>query len=377
MIRILHYGLDSHLGGIETYIYKLYNNINKNEFKFDFLTIGKEEVCFYKEFKEMGSDFYSITPRSSNPVKNRLELSKVLKSGKYDIVHCHMNTLSYIAPIKVALKNNSAVLLHSRNAGAPKSILTNILHTINSWFLPRKRIEMVSVSDLAGYWLFGKDAKFTVINNGIDIDKFTFRESSRRRIRKELGIEDEVVILNVGALRQQKNHMFLLDVYKEVTKKHNKTKLILVGDGRLKQDILQKIKLLEIEDNVILLGRRDDIPEILSSADVFLFPSFYEGFPNAVLEAETSGLPCLISDVITKEVIINENCHAMSLDNSVDEWASKLLALKGFKDRKIGAKNIKMKGFSVEDEVRKIEEIYRKMANRAQILRDEPVLSNH
>ena len=361
MIRVLHYGLDSRLGGIETYLNKLYNNIDKNKFKFDFLTHTDKEPCWYKEFTEMGSKFYNITPRSKNPIKNRRELSQLFENEKFDVIHCHLNTLSYILPIKIALKKNIPVIVHSRNAGASKSILSNLLHRINFFILPRKKIKMISVSDLAGKWLFGANTNYEVINNGLNIDKYTFNIEARKNIRNELGIRDELVIAHLGAMREQKNHMFILDIFKEVLKYKTDCKLLLVGDGELRKQITDKINELSIEKSVIITGNRNDVPDILSAADKFIFPSFFEGFPNAVLEAETTGLSCLVSDRITKEVIINNNCKCLSLECSSNEWARALLDLEANMDRKLYAKNIEKNGFSVEDEVKKIQLIYENM----------------
>ena len=358
MIRILHYGLDSHLGGIETYLYKLATHINKEKFHFDFLTIGNEEPCYYKEFSDMGSEFYSVTPRSVNPLKNKNELINLFTSEKFDIIHCHMNSLSYSTPITVGLKSQKNVIVHSRNAQAPKSLKTKLLHEFNSAILPKKKIEMLAVSDLAGEWMFGKGTDFTVINNGIDINKFKFNEKSRKKIRSELGLENQFCVIHVGAFREQKNHLFLLEVFKHIVEMKPNSTLLLVGSGKLLPEIETKIEELGIRKNVILLGNRSDISDLLSASDAFLFPSLYEGFPNAVLEAQTSGLPCLISDSITKEVLINFNCLSLSLDKEPSEWANKLLSLQSYENRKQGAESIKNEGFSVEDEVKKIENLY-------------------
>lgn len=365
MKKILHYGLDSKLGGIETYLYKLYNNINRDEFHFDFLVIGHKEPCWYSEFTNMGSTFYNITPRNRNPFKNRTELDSLFKEQEFDILHCHLNTLSYIEPVLSALKNNIPVIVHSRNAGATKSLISNFLHKFNYLILPRKNITMLAVSDLAGSWLFGRNSNYTVVNNGLDINKYTFSDTNRKRIRAEFKINDELLLVHIGAMRIQKNHMFLLDIFKVFLTKSPNSKLLLVGDGDLKEMIVNKIKELEIQDKVILAGKRNDISDILSAADLFLFPSIFEGFPNAVLEAETSGLPCLISKNITDEVLVNENCVAVSLEENVDEWANALLSLNHFDDRTVGAKNIKRKGFSVNAEIIKIESIYRELIHNS------------
>lgn len=363
MIRVLHYGLDSRLGGIETYLYKIYTHINRNSFKFDFLTIGKEDPIWINEFTEMGSRFYKITSRKENAFKNIFELKNLFKNERFDVVHCHMNTLSYIAPVKIALKSQVPVIIHSRNAGATHSVITNLLHNINSINLPKYKIKKIAVSDLAGEWLFGQGTNFQVINNGVDIEKFAFDENKRNTIRKELGIKDELTIIHVGAMREQKNHIFLVDIFHEVHKRQPNSKLILIGDGVLKEQIVNRIKKLGLQDHIILTGIKHNISDYLSAADLFLFPSLFEGFPNAVIEAETSGLPCLISDVITKEVLINDSCYSISLGSDSKAWADKLLSISINNTRKDSAQKIRNKGFSVEEEIKKISSIYWDVVN--------------
>lgn len=272
-----------------------------------------------------------------------------------------MNTLSYVTPIFCAVKNNIPVVVHSRNAGASKSKITNMLHKINSLFLPSNKIRMISVSGLAGNWLFGKNSDFTVINNGLDIDKYMYNEHSRLNIRQEFHLYNEELIIHLGAMREQKNHLFLLDIFSEYLKLEPTSKLLLVGDGELKREILEKINYLNIEKNVIVAGLRRDVSNMLSAADLFLFPSFFEGFPNAVLEAQTSGLPCLISNEITNEVIITEDCYSMSLSADSKAWANKLYTMKKNSDfdRKRNAKVIIDHGFSVQEEMKKISDLYR------------------
>lgn len=365
MIRVLHYGLDSKLGGIETYLYKLYTNIDRNKYKFDFLVIGDEEPCWYKEFTDMGSEFYKVTPRSKNPIKNKKEIIELFKKEKFDIVHCHLNTLSYITPAQIAIESNIPVIVHSRNAGAVKSKISNLMHKINSKVLDKDKIVKLAVSDLAGEWLFGKNQNYTVINNGLDTEKYKFNIESRNRIRNDLKLKDnDLVIIHLGAMRQQKNHMFLLDIFNEFLKTNKNSKLLLVGDGNLKESVFNKAKELDILNNVVFAGNRNDIPDILCAGDIFLFPSFFEGFPNAVLEAQTSGLPCLISSSITKEVMINKNCYNMDLRDDVEKWCSKLKSITLNSKREEASEYIRKQGYSVKDEVKKINDIYEQLCNK-------------
>ncbi|MEW4225658.1 glycosyltransferase [Rossellomorea marisflavi] len=369
MIKVLQYGLTSHLGGIETYLYKLYKHIDKTKYRFDFLILEEEkDVCFHKEFKEFGSEFFSITPRAKNPIKNSLEIKSVLKKGNYDLIHCNMNSLSYSEPIFTGLKQDVPVLVHSRNANPPSSKITQILHLINSKKLNQKNVTRIAVSDLAGKWMFGDSVLFQTINNGLDVNKYKFSSSARKLKRKELGISHEdLTIVNVGAFREQKNHRFIIKVFSEVIKKKVNSKLVLVGEGNLMDDVKNYANELGILKNIQFLGNRKDISEVLSASDVFLFPSFYEGFPNAVLEAQTSGLPCLIANTITKEIIINKNVYHYSLEKNEKEWAEKIMNIyheeKDSAERINFANDIVNKGFSVDSEVERICKIYDRLAH--------------
>lgn len=119
--------------------------------------MGNEKPCFYEDFKEMGSKFYFVTPRSKNPFKNRKEIDELLKIKRFDIIHFHLNTLSYVEPVYSGIRKNIKVILHSRNGSAPKSLVTKILHKINFLMLPHSKIKKLAVSELAGDWLFGKN----------------------------------------------------------------------------------------------------------------------------------------------------------------------------------------------------------------------------
>ena len=161
-----------------------------------------------------------------------------------------------------------------------------------------------------------------ITNNGIDFDEYRFSSESRKRIRAEFGIEDNCFLIgHIGRFTEQKNHEFLLEVFFEASKKRNNLRLLLVGDGELTDPVRQKCTALGVEENVIFAGIRRDIPAILSAMDLFVFPSLYEGMPNVVIEAQASGLRCLISDRITREVIITSLAKMLTIDDT-DVWAS-------------------------------------------------------
>lgn len=357
-IHILHVGLDTHLGGIETYLKKITTHIDKDKYQFDFLAYKDTTPCFYEELKNMGCNFHFICPRKENFAKNRKDLSKLFTENKFDIVHCHLNSLSYITPCLIALKHNCKVIIHSRNAGCLKSLKSKILHQINSCRIKNLNITRAAVSDLAGKWMFRKK-EFIVLNNGIDTNKYKFSIQYRKEIRKEFNLADKEVILHVGAFRKQKNHRLLIDIFEKYQKKHNDSILVLVGDGELKEEIYNYAENKGLTNNCIFAKQRNDIYKFLSAADKFLFPSFYEGFPNALLEAETAGLLCVVSDVITNQAIINKLAYKVSLNAPIDEWVEKLENKIEQKDREISYQLIKEKKFDIKDEIERLEKLYK------------------
>lgn len=357
MIKVLHYGISSHLGGIETYSYKLARNFDMEKYQFDFLYLGKKKPCFYDEMSKLGCRFIGITSRRENYINYLKELDTIFRDGKWDIVHLHLNAINNISPVIVALKYGNHVIVHSRNGGMPESLLNNIIFKINFNRLRKCKIKRLAVSDVAGEWMFGKNAEFDVINNGIDVKKCAYSVEARKKVREKYNLNDSRVIIHTGSFKSQKNHDFLIDVFKCVHDRDGSFKLLLAGTGELMEKIREKVCACGIEKDVLFLGQVDNISDILSAGDFFLFPSFYEGFPNALIEAETSGLSCLVSDTITKEVIF-PGCHRMSLATDPSDWANKLLSMELNENREDSVCTAVSLRLDVESEIKRLEEVY-------------------
>lgn len=357
MLRVLHFGISSNLGGIETYSIKIAKNFNRNKYHFDFLYLGENKPCFYNELKNLGCGFFKVTSRRKSYTKYLKELDNLFRNEQFDIVHLHLNSLKNISPVLYALKYGHKVIVHSRNGGGSTKLLDKIVNKVNFYRLPKKRIKMLAVSDVAAEWMFGINADCIVINNGINTDEFKFNLPSRTRLRKELNIEDEQVIVHTGSFKSQKNHKFLIEVFNEIYKKNPNVKLLLVGEGPLKPMIENMVKKYNLNENVIFLGLRKDIPDILSAGDYFLFPSLYEGFPNSLIEAEVSGLRCVVSDTITSEVISPNLCKRVSLSESAKVWADLFFENTRI-DREEGYKFVIENRLDIPSEIEKLEEIY-------------------
>jgi glycosyltransferase involved in cell wall biosynthesis len=189
-------------------------------------------------------------------------------------------------------------------------------------------------SDLAAKYTFGEKAyesgKVTLLHNAVDLDVFHFDANGGKVVRQELGIsEDALLVGHVGRFMTQKNHGFLLEIFCEIAAIKPDARLLLVGKGELEQNLREQAERLGIVDKVIFAGVRSDIPQILSAMDVLVFPSLYEGMPNTVIEAQATGLPCVIADTITREADITGLVQHLPLDLDAKEWAESAIAAVG------------------------------------------------
>lgn len=360
MIKVLITGIDRepYLGGIETYIYNTVMRMDKNIFDIYFLGYKDAKPCYYKELTEAGFHFIFITERKKNYMAYHIELNELFKKNGFDILHSNLNSLSCITPINIALKYGCRVIVHSHNSGCLQSKKSILLHRINYYRLPRKKIKMIGVSDVAGKWMFGDKSDYIVLNNGVDTERFKYSEGKRKAIKCECGITPKT-ILHVGAFREQKNHRRIISIFSDYLKNHGDTVLLLAGEGPLKPEIQQLVKKEGLEENVMFLDNRVDIDYIMSAADVLILPSFYEGFPIVLIEAQSSGLPCVISDVITDEALITDLCQKVDLDASNDRWSSAIdnaFALRP--DRQQYSEMVNTYGFGIKRQTNAIEKIY-------------------
>lgn len=362
MIEILFYGLSTNKGGIENYLYKISRYLDKSIFHLNFIDETEGKACFRKELEELDCQFFDITARRISFKKNREDLRRLFLENSFDILHFNANTLSYTKPVEFALKNDVQVILHSRNGGCENSFITYELHYMNKVrFMHNKHIYRLAVSDEAGKWLFGASASYKIFNNGIIIKDFRFYTEIRKQIRAFWNLGNDFVIGNVAAFFPTKNHLFMIEVLKEILKQTKAVKMVFVGDGPYKSEIEDLIQREHLQDYIILMGKRGDIGHILAAFDSFLFPSRFEGFPNAVLEAQTSGLPVIMSDCITKEVSIQGLCTFCSLEKSPQLWAETILQIPVQTDnaRELAYLKVDELGFSVESEIKKLENLYK------------------
>lgn len=368
MIRVLQIGMTDNVGGIENYLINYYRNINKSKVQFDFINIYDNDLCFKKEIISSGGNIYNISSYYKNPFKYIHELISIIKKNNYEIVHCNMNSAVMIYPLIAAkLANVNVIIAHAHNASSDKGIIKSILHNINRVFVPLLANKYFACSDKAGEWFFSKKIiqsnNYYVIKNAIDTSKFKFNLEVRKLKREKLQISnDSFVIGHVGRFNKQKNHEYIIEIFKYINSYVKKSKLILVGSGPLLSKIKSKVLAYNLQNDVIFLGERNDVNELMMAFDVFLLPSLYEGLPLVGIEAQSSGLKCYWSDNITKTINLLETNQFISLNKSPEEWANIICSGKtNTSDFRTNAYiKIKKSGFCIKDEAKKLTELYEK-----------------
>ena len=307
-------------GGVESVIMNYYRHLDHSKVQFDFICDEDSTRIPYDEIKKLGGRVF-LVPKYQNFPKYLKALEKLFKENKYRIVHANINTLS-VFPLYAAKKVGVPVRIsHSHSTSNPKEWSRNLIKNILRPFSKRYATDYFACSEIAGRYLFGNKAfdqgEVKIIHNAIDVDKFKFDEAARKKLRQEFGIKDSTVVIgHVGRFVQQKNHTFLVDVFKEYHKKNPDSKLLLVGSGPLEDEIKKKVERLDLEDSVLFLGQRDDINKLYSVMDVFCLPSLYEGLPVVGIEAQATGLPTIFSNRISKEVIVSSYAKIVSIQDT-------------------------------------------------------------
>jgi len=338
-ISILYEGLSPNIGGIETYVYNLIKNMDRKKYIPYLLKIKGTRIAFEEEYVDMGVTILECENRRKSYFKYLQDLKDIYKKYNFNYIHINLMNYSPFERITYAKKySNSQVILHSHNSSSDKSSWNKqsiILDAIGRRKIKKYSLLKVACGQSAGEFMFPNE-KFLIFNNGIDIGKFKFNKQNRQEIRTELKLEDNTTVIGIVAkLEVQKNPLFLIEIFKEYQKENKNSKLVLVGEGSLKEQMIEKIKEYNLEDNVILLGKRQDVYKIYSAFDIYLMPSLYEGLSISLVESQVNGLKCYTSDGVDKNSNITGNVEFLSLNNSAKDWAKKILKMNNKRDNKV------------------------------------------
>lgn len=366
-IRILHVIGIMNRGGAETFIMNMYRHIDRKKVQFDFVEGSTEPAFFDDEIIQLGGKIYRC-PKFNG--KNLYIYRKwwirffCEHASEYTAVHGHIGSTAAIY-LSLAKKYGLHTIAHSHNTynSLRSSSARQIAYRCFSY--PTRYIadSFFACSKEAGVSRFGLRPDCKVVKNGIDTASFDFNETIRKIKREELNIDSNTKVYgHVGRFSRQKNHSFLIEIMEKIYEKEKNSVLLLIGDGPLKQSIAKLVKEKGLESQVIFLGVRSDISDLLQCMDVFIFPSLYEGFGIAALEAQTSGLPVLCSDKVSKDCYVTDLVYPISLELDAEYWADTALTLSS-NIRKSYKNEVKNHGFDIVDVAKEMESFYLGLRN--------------
>lgn len=362
-MRVLQVLGGTGLGGAESRVMDSYRHIDRNRIQFDFAVHTEDEGFFDGEIERLGGHIYRF-PRFrviNWPAYRRAWKDFFKEHPDYQAVHGHMTSTASIY-LPIAKKAGVPLTIaHARSAGVDPGLKGRMTRFLRR-NLGKKADMCLTCSQLAGEAVFGKEmwdaGRVRIIPNAIDAADFACDEKIRARMRRRLQIpEDAFVIGHVGRFGHMKNHVFLLEVFAAVNKKLPGTRLLLVGEGGLMEQVKEKAAALGVLEQVIFTGNQGKVSDYYQAMDFFVFPSLFEGLPGSVIEAQACGLRCLVSDSVTPEVLITKLAEAKSLSEGSDAWAENVLLRKDYQREQM-EQAVRAAGFDVSDQVKLLEKIY-------------------
>lgn len=348
-----HFGIT----GIGTVMMNYCKALDKKKYDLTILAGQPISEKYEKECLESGIHLVTLPSRHGNPKSHYIALWKALRAGHYDIVHDHGSSSMMAIELTIAklagVKNRIA---HSHNSTCPNMKVHKLLNP----YFRTVYTKALACGQLAGDWLFGEN-NFEVLPNGFHTDDFVFSKKNRDVIRNELGLENQLIIGHIGRINEQKNKEYLLDVFKEVAAIRDDAILLIVGTGPDEEKIKTCIKEHPYKNRIIPYGETDNPTALYSAMDIFAFPSRYEGLPVVLLEAQISGLPCVVSDKITREVDLGDLIWE-SIDDTPKQWAKAILSVeyRSKKERIIYRENHleAIQNYDIAQSVKQLDKIY-------------------
>ena len=365
-IRVLHILGSIQRGGTESVVFNNYQYIDRSKVQFD-IAIDDNSPCEVPQnIIDMGCRIYRIPPYTKQPAYI-IAIREICLKNRYQIVHSHMNAMSIFPLFAVWLAKVPVRISHSHSTAAKgkgetkRNIIKYVLRPFSKLFATH----YFACSEHAARWLFGnrvmEKGEVVILNNAISAKRFCYNLRTREEIRVQIGIKDKFVIGHVGRFSPPKNHDFLIDVFNDVIKIRDNAHLLLIGGigsagAGIEERVRKKLDSYGITDKVSFLGSMENISAFYQAMDVFILPSLYEGLGMACIEAQASGLPCIMSDRIPKEVQINENVKFLSLYESAERWAYEVAESRGI--RGDYSKQIASAGYDIIEVANTLQETY-------------------
>lgn len=369
-IRIAHVAGGLTTGGVEAVIYNYFSHMNVDDYELYYISYDTPNEDVKKKFEALGFHVYEVCKKKENFIKSCMQVLKILKENKIQIIHSHMTLISFVTSILAKGTGVKVCIAHSHLAQHITGI-KKYVYGMFKWLTKCSSTHYFACGEEAAVYLYGKQTahsgKVYFMHNAIDINKYAYCEEERRKIRKELGLEDVFCIGHLGRFTEQKNHMFLIDIFKEISVMRDDVILLLLGDGPLMHEVKSKVKSLHLEHKVRFIGSVTDAQRYYQAMDVFLFPSLYEGLAVSLVEAQCNGVPIVTSDTVTKEIKLADNYEVVSLQDDAKVWAEVVCRYgreqddKVLQSRKAAYQMIEQAGYSIEREAEKLDAFYKQV----------------
>lgn len=367
-IRVLHILHSMNRGGAENAIMNYYREFDRNTVQFDFLLTDSKKCDFEDEIISQGGRIYRVSPlRLSNPLPYIKDVTNFLKKHReYSIIHSHTSSKSVI-PLTIAKALRFPVRIsHSHNSKSEAGVMGIVRNILKPWLKVSANVYM-SCGEQASEWLYGKTysvtGKVKIIRNVISAEKFRYNKNIRKEIRDKYNISsDTFVVGHVARLCEEKNHRFGLDILKELLRIHPNTIYMIVGEGPLRDDLLSYAKSIKVDHALKMIGLVQNVYDYEQAFDAFILPSFYEGLPLSIIEAQVSGLPCFTTQgTVSSECSVTDLVHYLPLSIGADKWAVEILS--HLQDNRVDRyEEIKNAGYDAKNSAASLQNIYLHLA---------------
>lgn len=370
MVKVLqvHGGMER--GGTESVIMNWYRNIDKNEIQFDFTTMQEHRCAYDDEIESMGGKIIYVPPRAKVGNLNHFKAlyNCIKENGPYDAVHSHMNYHGGLVALAAKLAGVKTIVCHAHNTEdvAEQTLKRKVETTVLRNLMYSCSTDLLACGKEAGSFVFGKNKKFKIINNAVDIEKFKPADNKMQQeikvLKDKYDLNNKLILGHIGRFNIQKNHKFIVKILRDLKKQNCDFKFLFIGDGELKEEILDSVRKEGLEENIVYLGLQGNINIWLNIMDILVFPSLFEGLPVVLVEAQSTGLPCIISNKISSDVDLGLNLvKFLSIEDGTDIWVNEIInnnMKKECNQDKI-KEQLKREGYYLQDNIKMIENIYK------------------
>lgn len=357
------------VGGQENVGKKIGLHIDRSKYEIHYLVFDEEPEPYELELKAAGIKVFHLPEPSEGYIAYLRSLKKLIQQNSYSIIHAHTMYNCGWAMLVGKFMGVPCRISHSHSikmADHHYSLHQQIYQFVMRYFIRWCGTDYIGCGKAAGAWLYGEKffkKKGKIIYNGIDTEQFKYSGESRKRLRRELNLEDKFVVGHAGHFVEVKNQRFLISLMPEILRRRPEAVLVLLGEGRLREQLWRYSQEIGVEDRVIMTGNVSNVAEYLCAMDVFAFPSLYEGMPLAVIEVQCNGLPCIISDAVPDDVYLTDLVRPLSLNESKEKWVDKICGAKR-KNEQQYSEMIKKTGFDTSEMLRNIYDIYDSVPER-------------